>query len=579
MIRPPENCSLQALLMERAGREWLTCLGGRGAQDARAFDVAQIVQMSLSIAAALERCGARRAPAILICENDERFVCAFFAILLAQMIPTPFPTPHFAENRRAYQEKLESVLRDCSPGVVLVSGEVAKSMPSVDLGASTLVRIDEALSFRAPSYDGFSASGSDTALIQYTSGSTGRPRGAELSHRSILANVTGIGEAVNATEDDVGVSWLPLFHDMGLIGSLLFTLAWGMRYVLLAPRTFVFKPATWLQALSRYRGTLSPAPNFAYDLCVDKVSDDALSTLDLSSWRVAFNGSEMVRPETLEAFSRRFGPAGFRGEVLPVYGLAENCLATTFPRLGFPVRVEHVNRGAVAQSGRVVPERIGEGRKVVSVGRALKGQRIRVVGRSGQVVPDLHVGDVEIHGPCLMKGYYGKPEETARRFTEDGWLKTGDCGYVSEGELFLTGRTKDVIKKQGLAVDAADVQAAVALLQGLQANGVAAFGVLGADGSERLVVVVETKLPSDSNVLRAFGQSVFGVVLQRCRVRPDEVVLVRSGCLPRTTSGKVRNGTCKRRYADGALRMQLVVGDNVTSVDCRTPEESPGASQ
>jgi acyl-CoA synthetase (AMP-forming)/AMP-acid ligase II len=547
--------TLQGLLLNRCDSQpWLICPSNPLRSDeAVVFGRSELLRRSLACASALRANGARGAPVVMVCDNDWTFAVGFFGILLAGMIPVPLPTPHFAESRQACLHRLGLVLRDCTPACIVVGRAIGESMPFEDGGVPVLVvedTLNHALSPGVPCV----SSPSDTALIQYTSGSTQAPRGAELSHEGILRNVAAIGEAVAADAEDVGVSWLPLFHDMGLIGSFLFTLAWGMRYVLLKPQAFLFRPATWLWAISRFGGTLSPAPNFAYQHCVSRIPDALVSGLDLRSWRIAFNGAEMVHPETIAAFARRFAAAGFEGQLLPVYGLAENSLAVAFATAGSPLRVEHLDRQPLASTGRAVIAQDSEGaRAVVGVGRALDGQTLRVTDGHGKVLPERHVGEIEVQGPCVMKGYYGQPRETSRAFSEDGWLRTGDRGYLADSELFVLGRGKDVVKRNGASLDPVDIQHAAGSLAGIRGGGVAAFGVEdAAQGTARLIVAVETTL-TDEKALHSLRQDVVLAVLRRCRVRPDDVLLLKGGGLPRSTSGKIRNGECRRRYLARAL--------------------------
>ena len=555
------NCSFSAtclqdlVLDDHADVPWLICPHDPlRTDDADRFSIPQLSSRALSCAAALRVMAPPRTPILLICENDASFVVAFFGILLAGMIPVPFPTPHFVENRAAYARKLGLVGRDCGAPVVLTNRALESLVQSEQQRTPRMVFVEDLRDHSTPDAVPARSAPSDTALIQYTSGSTGAPRGVELSHANILSNARGIGAAVDAGAHDVGVSWLPLFHDMGLIGSMLFTLAWGMPYVLLKPRTFLFRPASWLWTMSRFGGTLSPAPNFAYQLCVSRTSDASLQGLHLGSWRVAFNGSEMVHPDTVQAFSQRFGPLGFRGKVLPVYGLAENALAVSFAELGAPLRIDYIDREQLEQRKRAVAVADRENaRPVVSVGRALAGQGLRVSDRRGRALPERAVGEVQVAGACVMKGYYRNPRATLRAFTRDRWLRTGDRGYVSGGELFLVGRTKDLIKRHGVSLDPVDIQLAVGSLLGVRTSGVAAFGFADPEaGTDHLVLAVETTV-NGSKALRELRQEIMAAVLQQCRVRPDDVLFVKRGNLPRTTSGKVRNTECRRRFLSREL--------------------------
>jgi acyl-CoA synthetase (AMP-forming)/AMP-acid ligase II len=551
--------SVQSVLAERAqtDRPWIV----------RPHDViksatattttyASTYEQALECSRRLTTLGPPGAPVIVIFENGPEFATAFFGVLLAGMIPVPFPPRGFTSGGKdEYEHRLRLVARDCQPALILVSGsfqsKFVEQMPSAPPVHSLTEIMCRSPRFQDPRW---SAPG-DTALIQYTSGSTGSPRGVELTHRNLLANVAAIGTAVGASDDDVGVSWLPLFHDMGLIGSFLFTLGWGMPLVLLTPREFMLKPASWLWAISRFRGTLSPAPNFAFRLCVSRITEAALAGLDLSSWRVAFNGAETVQVATVRDFVNRYRAMGLREDAIwPVYGLAENSLAVSFPDPRAPFVVDRVERNALESERRAVPAHSAYAvREIVSVGRPLTGQRVRIRGPEDDSLPDRSIGQIEVSGPCVMKGYYGNPGATAEALTRDGWLRTGDIGYLAGGALFVVGRDKDVIKRHGAGLDAADVEAAAMQVLTTSAACVAAFGTATAEtGTENLVLAVETAHIQQQE-LEALKRALAQRLMDRCRTRADEIIFVKPRTIPRTTSGKVRRAETRRRYLEGSL--------------------------
>jgi acyl-CoA synthetase (AMP-forming)/AMP-acid ligase II len=351
-----------------------------------------------------------------------------------------------------------------------------------------------------------------------------------------------------------GVGWLPLFHDMGLIGSLLFATYHGLPLVLMTPSAFLTRPEAWLWAITRFGVSCCAAPNSAYQLCASRIAADRLPGLDLSRWRAALSGSELVNPATIEAFCARFGPHGFRPEALyPVYGLAENTLATAFPRHGRPARVHWVDRRALEHEGaaRSIACNDGRARGVVSVGTALSGQSLRIVSEPGRqpVRRDCVVGEIEVRGPCVMRGYHCASEEReATGPVADGWLKTGDLGYLHDGELYVVGRADEVINRGGRKYDAADIQAAVAPLADVRAGAVAAFGVFDdASGTERLVVMAETQHTSAA-ARATLELAIAQRVQQALAIAPDAVLLAAAGAIPRTTSGKVQHRRARALY-------------------------------
>ena len=393
------------------------------------------------------------------------------------------------------------------------------------------------------------------ALLQYTSGSTGDPKGVILSHADLLANIRAMGEAVAVRPDDCFVSWLPLYHDMGLIGAWLGSLYYGIPLVSLSPLAFLARPLRWLKAIHDHRGTLSAAPNFAYELCLKRIGDAELAGLDLSCWRRAFNGAEPVSAETLRRFAERFAPCGLRPDALaPVYGLAEAAVGLAFPPPGRGPRIDCIDRTRFAKSGHAlaVPCDDPQAMPVVGCGQPLPGYRVRIVDGAGKALPERHEGLLQFQGPSATRGYFRNPEATAR-LIRDGWHDTGDRAYLAGGEIHLTGRVKDMIIRGGRNLYPYEVEQAVGEVPGIRKGCVAAFAAADPElGSERLVLVAETK-ERDPARRAALEQAVRERATDILGLPPDEIVLAPPRAVLKTSSGKLRRGATRDLWLAGKL--------------------------
>jgi acyl-CoA synthetase (AMP-forming)/AMP-acid ligase II len=490
------------------------------------------------------------------------FFLGFMGIQLAGAIPVPIYPPVKIDQIEEYATRQVGILGNAEARALVTVKEATKlarllrpRLPS--LSAIARVEALRAEGAAAPPLPDPRIGSDDLGLIQYTSGSTGAPKGVALSHGNLVANVHSIGEAVKVTGEDVVVSWLPLYHDMGLIGCWLFALCHGLEMVCFSPLDFLRQPKRWLKALSEHGGTLSPAPNFAYELCVRRVRDRDIGGLDLSTWRVALSGAEPVNPETVERFNRRFRPYGFHEEaMIPAYGLAENAVAVTFKPLGSKTRFDRIEREAFQREGRAVAASGADGDeplRFVSVGRPIPRNEVRIVDDEDEAVGERVEGNIQFRGPSATPGYYRNPQATAAIRTADGWTRSGDRGYLAEGDLFITGRRKDLIIKAGRNLDPAEVESLAAEIDGIRKGCVVAFGVTNpGTGSEDLVVVAETRSTS-LEARKKLGSEVRRRVREVVRVSPDEVVLVPPRTVPKTPSGKLRRGETRERYLSKTL--------------------------
>ena len=508
---------------------------------------------SLSIARSLRAAGLRRGDLVaLVLPDAEQFLAALFGASAAGLIPASLPYPATTSDLPRYLDLTTGILRASDARAVITMAALTPSFEQARAScpALELVLSRDSLDAAPGELDG-TPSLDDIAFVQFTSGSTSAPKGVALTHANLSANIDAFNgpSGVGTTTDDVAVSWLPLNHDMGLVGMALGAVFEARPCVLLSPEGFVKRPIEWLRAIARHRGTVSFAPNFGYDLCVRRVKDRDLDGLDLSSWRVAGCGAEPIHQPTLAAFAARFSDVGFREtSFLPSYGLAEHVLAATFPPRGRRLRTDLVSADGVTARRVAMPhDGTGPSLAFVSCGSALPGHRLQIVGDDGRPVTERHVGEILLAGPSVMRGYYKQDELTAQTI-RDGWLHTGDLGYLSGGELFVCGRAKEIIIVNGRTYHPQDLEWAVEGLGGVRRGRVVAFGATADGHADRVVIVVERSgtVPADvlAGAIRREIGDLFGLYV-------DEVAVVRSGTVGRTTSGKVQRAATKARYERG----------------------------
>lgn len=492
----------------------------------------------------------------LMLPTSREYFATFFGVLLAGAVPVPIYPP-------ARRSQLEDHLRrharilDNAQAAMLVT--VPEALPIAKLVRGQVVGLREVVSAEDLPTPGdepsLRLSSQDLALVQYTSGSTGAPKGVMLTHANLLANVRAMGQAIDVTSGDVFVSWLPLYHDMGLIGAWLGSLYHGFPLVIMAPTAFITRPVRWLSTISAFRGTLSAAPNFGYELCLAKVTDTDLEGIDLSSWRLAFNGAEPVSPQTIERFARRFARCGLRPEAIaPVYGLAESCVGLAFPPLGRTPLIDRVVRDRFVRRGRAEPAAEDDLNplRFVACGRALPGHAIRVGGAAGNELGDRLEGRIEFRGPSATAGYFRNADAT-RRLVHGEWLDTGDLGYLADGDVYVTGRVKDIVIRAGRNLHPDELEAALSEVPGVRKGRVAVFAATDpASGTERLVVMAETRETDDPR-RAALRDAILGTAVDLLGTPPDDIVLAAAGVVLKTSSGKIRRAACRDLYEHGRV--------------------------
>jgi 1-acyl-sn-glycerol-3-phosphate acyltransferase len=498
--------------------------------------------------------GPGKAVGIMLPTGLEYFV-AFFGAQLAGGIPVPLYPPARKSQIEDHLRRQAGILRTAGAEVLVTFPEVLALARLLSAQLPDLHRVATVAELASGS-GGFvppPVRGEDIAFLQFTSGSTGNPKGVVLTHANLLANLRAIRQGADIRPDDVIVSWLPLYHDMGLIGCWMGALYFGVPLVLMSPLAFLARPSRWLWAIHRHRGTLSAAPNFAYELCINKIPDEEIAGLDLSSWRMALNGAEPVSPETLRRFIERFERYGFRpGSFSPVYGLAESSLAVAFPPLGRPPRIDAVQREPFQRSGSAVPTAADDpgALRFVSCGTPLAGHEIRVVDDAGREVGERQEGGLEFKGPSATSGYFRNPEATAKLVHGD-WRDSGDRAYIAGGEVYITGRVKDIIIRAGRNLYPQELEGAVGEVPGIRKGCVAVFGSPDpATGTERLVVMAETR-ERDVAALEAIRQAVQEVTIDLLGTPAEVVALVPPHGVPKTSSGKIRRSSAREVFESG----------------------------
>ena len=488
--------------------------------------------------------------------TSKAYFFSFMGILLAGGIPVPIYPPARLSQIEDHLHRHARILDNARASILITVAEakpVARMLKSQVPGLRYIATPDDLAISNVQALRSAAVRPHHTAFLQYTSGSTGNPKGVVLSHANLLANLRAMGQAAGVDSNDVFVSWLPLYHDMGLIGAWLGSLYYAYPLVLMSPLAFLNRPQRWLWAIHNHRGTLSAAPNFAYEICHRKISDEQIEGLDLSSWRMAFNGAEPVSAHTIRQFRQRYEGYGFRPDAMaPVYGLAESSVGLAFPPLHREPLIDCVNREMLARHGRAVPVPPTDpaAAEIVACGQPIRGHQVRVVDANGRELPEREEGQLQFRGPSTTSGYYRNPDETRKLFS-DGWVNTGDLAYMAGGDIFLTSRAKDIIIRGGRNIYPHEVEEAIGDMPGIRKGCVAVFGSREPEsGTERIVILAETREQETARRDELEGQIV-SLVIDRLGMPPDEVVLAEPHTVLKTSSGKIRRAASKASYEQG----------------------------
>ena len=540
-----------------------------GSSDPPSLTYAQLDRRAMSIADRLRDMGFAGQPVLLVYPPGLDFITAFFGCLYAGCVAVPTHPPH----RHRVGDRFQAIAADTGARIALSTAsamgqfqiitEVEKSGRASASSRILWLATDEIPDVLAECWNEPAIAADALAMLQYTSGSTSQPKGIMLSHANLMANIRAIHQAFGLKDEDSGVFWLPMYHDMGLVGGVLVPAFAGLTVVLISPATALQNPITWLAAIAKYRATISGGPNFAYDLCVRKITDQQRATLDLSSWALAFVGAEPVDPGTLERFAAAFAPCGFNpGAFYPSYGLSEATLMVSGPRRGGGATVGAFDDTTMTENRiKPAPDDSRQARRLVACGSPVGDLRVVIVDSHTQAeaAPD-RVGEIWVSGASVGQGYWQKPDQTRSSFKghlsdtgEGPFLRTGDLGFMRKGQLYVTGRLDDLIIIRGLNRYPQDIEATARGSHPLLEAGYGAAFVADDHGRRRLVLVQEASRNGEvdfSPVLDA----IRGAVLDEHGLAMDVIVLVRCGTIPKTSSGKIQRHACREAFLAGELK-------------------------
>jgi 1-acyl-sn-glycerol-3-phosphate acyltransferase len=524
-------------------------------REGETISYAQLKEKSLQVAAGLQKLSLKPAQAVAIMlPTSADYFYSFFGIVLAGGVPVPIYPPSRPSQLEEHLQRHTKILQNCEAAILITFDEaeqVGRLLKSYAYAIENIVTVEQLCTSDTPQALP-KLNSDDTAFIQYTSGSTGDPKGVVLTHANLISNIRAMGKAVDASSKDVFVSWLPLYHDMGLIGAWLGSLYHASLFVVLSPLSFLSRPERWLWAIHRYEGTLTASPNFGYEYCLHRLKRSDLDGLDLSSCRGAFNGAEPVSHVTIKNFSAHFKDYGFDETAMtPVYGLAESTVGLTFsstqrPPLIDTIRREHFMKNAIAEPAI-------EGEKdllhFVSCGLPLAGHQIRIVDDAGHELPQRQEGLLQFSGPSSTQGYFKNPKKNRELF-EQKWLNTGDRAYIAKGELYLTGRTKDIIIRAGRNIYPDELEKEIGAIEGIRKGCVAVFGLFDeASATQKLVILAESKV-KESRGRKELHKEINELATELIGGPPDEIVLAEQGAVLKTSSGKIRRSATRDLFAE-----------------------------
>ncbi|HVJ92590.1 MAG TPA: fatty acyl-AMP ligase [Labilithrix sp.] len=545
--------------------------GGNTTSEA-SFSYTALERASARYGGALQALGLRKGDRVaLICPANEDFVLCFFGAIRAGIIPVPIYPPIGLGQLQNYLDNTRHIVAKSGARALVTTAAIKRLLGTVQASAPALEQIVavEAIRESLETLRPEKINPDDVAFLQFTSGSTSRPKGVTLTHENLMANVKCImSDGLKATSEDCGISWLPLYHDMGLIGFVLAPVAYRVPVVFLPSLLFLKRPIAWFQAFTRHRGTIAYAPNFAYALCGKRIRERDLENIDLSSWRVAGCGAEPIRPETLESFAEKFSKVGFNASAfVPSYGMAESSLAISFSELGEGMKVLAVDGDALWAENKMklASEDAPNAVRLVSCGRPFPLHDIAVFDpddTTGQTpLPEGTVGEFRIKGPSVMKGYWDDIERTKESFAGP-WLKTGDLGFLHEGRAYICGRSKEVIIVNGRNYYPQDIEWEASRAAGVRKGNVVAFGARDniERDRERVVVAFECQDVPKSTDPRALAQekhtvvqAIRKLVQEGIGLTLDDVVPLAPGVLPKTSSGKLQRAKTRELYESGEL--------------------------
>lgn len=493
------------------------------------------------------------------------YVASFFGCLYAGITAVPVYPPRL--NPR--MDRLNAIIEDVKPAVALSSSAIIDSLtPHVDANPSlrkTLWLSTDEAAIAGNHHPLPDISPESLAFIQYTSGSTSHPKGVMLTHANVSANLAGIQHYFQGEDTEVSAFWLPPYHDMGLIGGIVMPIYRSVPAILMSPFTFLLRPFRWLQAISHYRAAYSGGPNFAYELCVRRVTDDQLSKLDLSHWHIAFCGAEPVRAETMKRFSEKFSACGFHPKALfPCYGMAETTLMVTGSQKKKHFLTCSVDRHALENHGIALTSEAGarSSRTLVGCGKPIPGHRLRIVNpETFEPCPEKTVGEIWFSGPSVAKGYWEQPDETQRAFQakpddpfdSNAYFRTGDLGFVLDGELYVTGRIKDLVIIRGRNYYPQDIEYTVQNAHPSLETASCAAVAVEKDEEERLVIIQEVDRKTKEDEWDVIARAISHKVLEDHDIIPSAVSLIRSNTMPLTSSGKVQRHASRKMFLSGEL--------------------------